>query len=245
MIDQAIARAFAFPNIAVSHSHLEYRIARSGHLIADDLTGSKLINQRLNIRTDVTVLLGQRSQVTLELRCILDPHRFGWLTRHQCPPTVQTPALSHLPALLCTHCLHCCSMTISLAGLPVALIGPWRRCWGVGTYRLYGLANYIMRGEKVQSNLPQLLVRYAPQLWGLLSLRRGWARQVDEGREQTAGALLLQPPQQKQKPLALPRTFSTVTTPFHPPRAGWSFGSSSSYKEFRALSTFRATATDD
>jgi hypothetical protein len=134
---------------------------------------------------------------------------------------------------------------VLLAGLPVALIGPWRRCWGVGTYRLYGLANYIMRGEKVQSNLPQLLVRNASQLWGLLSLRREWARQVDEGREQTAGALLLQPPQQKQKPLALPRTFSTVASPFHPPRAGWSFGSSSSYKEFRALSTFRATATDD
>jgi len=100
VINQAIARTFAFLNITVPHPDLEYRIVGSGHLVAHDLTSPKLVNHRLNVRANVPVLLGQRSQVTLEFRRVLNMHRLGWLTRHQCLPTIQTQVVSHLPSLL-------------------------------------------------------------------------------------------------------------------------------------------------
>ena len=50
MVDQAIARTFAFPDIAVPYSHPEYGIARPAYLIAYDLASQKLVNHRLNVR---------------------------------------------------------------------------------------------------------------------------------------------------------------------------------------------------
>jgi hypothetical protein len=99
VIDQAIARTFAFPDIAVPYSHFEYSMAGPWHLIAYDLASQKLIDRRLNVRTDVPVLLGKRSQVALKFMGKLNLHRFGWLIRHRCHPTIQIPVVFRLPLL--------------------------------------------------------------------------------------------------------------------------------------------------
>ena len=44
VVDQAIARTFAFPDIPVPHPHLEYGVVRPRHLITYNLACPKLVN---------------------------------------------------------------------------------------------------------------------------------------------------------------------------------------------------------
>ena len=77
IVEETIARAFAFASVAVWNAHFKNCKSSPRNLIAKTLSRCQTINDRLNIRANMTILFGEPPQVTFEFRRVLNLNLFA------------------------------------------------------------------------------------------------------------------------------------------------------------------------